>query len=70
MTHFTYGKDERLKGKQLAKQVLGSRWLKIAVVVIVVGIAAYEIEKEWTKVHQALGQIGLGGNGCADFLKL
>jgi hypothetical protein len=58
MTHFTYGKDEPLKGKQVAKRVLGSRWLKVAVVVIVVGIAAYEIEKEWTKVHAALGEIG------------
>jgi hypothetical protein len=59
MTHFTYGKDEPLKGKQVAKQVLGSRWLKIAVVVIAVGIGAYAIAKEWSQVHQALGEIGI-----------
>jgi glycosyltransferase 2 family protein len=41
------------------KRLLGSRWLKWAVVVIAVGIGAYEIEKEWNQVHHALGQIGL-----------
>lgn len=43
----------------LVKRVLGSRWLKIAVVVIAVGIGAYEIDKEWNQVHHALGRIGL-----------
>jgi glycosyltransferase 2 family protein len=41
------------------KRLLGSRWLKWAVVVIAVGIGAYEIDKEWNQVHHALGQIGL-----------
>ena len=59
MARFPDGKDEALKGKQLAKRVLGSRWLKIAVVVIAVAVGAYEIAKEWRDVHQALGQIGL-----------
>ena len=40
------------------KRLLGSRWLKLAVVVIAVGIGAYEISKEWHEVHRALGQIG------------
>jgi len=52
-------RDEALKGKRLAKRVLGSRWLKFAVVVIAVGIGAYTIDKEWGQVHQALGEIGL-----------
>ena len=43
----------------LVKRLLGSRWLKWAVVVIAVGIGAYEIDKKWAGVHQALGQIGL-----------
>ena len=41
------------------KRLLGSRWLKWAVVVIAVGIGAYEIDKEWNQVHHALGEIGL-----------
>jgi hypothetical protein len=40
------------------KRLLGSRWLKLAVVVIAVGIGAYEIAKEWHEVNHALGQIG------------
>ena len=43
----------------LVKRLLGSRWLKWAVVVVAVGIGAYEIDKKWAGVHQALGQIGL-----------
>lgn len=45
--------------KGFLKRSLGSRWLKIAVVVIAVGIGAYAIEREWAQVHTALGQIGL-----------
>jgi hypothetical protein len=45
--------------KGLAKRLLGSRWLKVAIVVIAVGIGAYEIDKEWFQVHHALEQIGL-----------
>jgi hypothetical protein len=44
--------------KGLAKRLLGSRLLKLAVVVIAAGIGAYEIVREWHEVHQALGQIG------------
>ena len=44
---------------RFVKRLLGSRWLKWAVVVIAVGIGAYEIDNEWNEVHQALGQIGL-----------
>jgi len=44
--------------KGFVKRLLGSRLLKWAVVVIAVGIGAYEISKEWGDVHQALGQIG------------
>ncbi len=43
----------------LVKRLLGSRWLKWAVVVIAVGIGAYTIDKEWNQVHPALGEIGL-----------
>jgi glycosyltransferase 2 family protein len=45
-----------MKGR--LKRLIGSRWLKYAVVVIAVGIFAYEIVKEWHDVHHALGQIG------------
>jgi hypothetical protein len=45
--------------KAFAKRLIGSRWTKIAVVVIAVGIGVYEIVKEWRDVHHALGQIGL-----------
>ncbi|MGH3251807.1 MAG: lysylphosphatidylglycerol synthase domain-containing protein [Trebonia sp.] len=38
--------------------MLGSRWLKWAVVVIAVGIGAYKIDEEWQQVHHALTQIG------------
>ena len=41
------------------KRLLGSRWLKLAVVVIAVGIGAYEIDSEWNQVHHSLAQIGL-----------
>ena len=47
-----------MKAQDLAKRVLGSRLLKWGVVVAAVGVGAYEISKEWQKVHQALGQIG------------
>jgi len=45
--------------KGFVKRLLGSRWLKWAVVVIAVGIGAYEIDIEWNQVHHALLQIGL-----------
>jgi hypothetical protein len=45
--------------KGFVKRLLGSVWLKWAVVVIAVGIGAYEIDKEWNEVHQALIKIGL-----------
>jgi glycosyltransferase 2 family protein len=45
--------------KGLVKRLLGSRWVKWSVVVIAVGIGAYEIDKEWNEVHHALAQIGL-----------
>ena len=48
-----------MKAQDLAKRVLGSRLLKLAVVVVAVGIGAYEISKEWREVHHALGQIGV-----------
>jgi len=44
---------------RLVKRLLGSRWLKWAIVVIAVGIGAYEIDIEWNQVHHALGEIGL-----------
>lgn len=43
----------------LVKRLLGSRWLKWAVVVIAVGIGAYEIDRRWNGVRVALDQIGL-----------
>ena len=43
---------------RLVKRLLGSRWLKWAVAVIVVGIGAYKIDIEWNQVHHALGEIG------------
>jgi hypothetical protein len=43
----------------LVKRLLGSRWLKWAVVVIAVGLGAYAIDKEWNQVHHALGEIGV-----------
>ena len=45
--------------KGFVKRLLGSVWLKWAVVVIAVGIGAYEIDKEWNEVHHALLRIGL-----------
>ena len=48
-----------MKAQDLAKRVLGSRLLKWGVVAVAVGVGAYEISKEWQKVHQALGQIGV-----------
>jgi uncharacterized membrane protein YbhN (UPF0104 family) len=47
-----------LKAQDLVKRAIGSRLLKWAVVVVAVGVGAYEIHKEWNQVHQALGQIG------------
>src|ERR1700743_135629 len=47
---------------RLVRRLLGSRWLKWAVVVVAVGIGAYAIDKEWKQVHQALGEIGLLGS--------
>jgi len=44
---------------RLVKRLLGSRWLKLAVVVIAVGVAAYKIDGEWNQVRHALRQIGL-----------
>jgi glycosyltransferase 2 family protein len=49
---------DRTAMKGLIKRLLGSRWLKWAVVVIAVGIGAYAIGKEWQQVHRALDQIG------------
>jgi hypothetical protein len=37
---------------------MGSRLLRWAVVLVAAGVGAYEIDGEWGKVHQALGQIG------------
>lgn len=48
---------DRMMG--FVKRLLGSRWLKWAVVVIAVGIGAYAINKEWNQVHHALGEIGV-----------
>src|SRR5580704_9337145 len=48
---------DRMMG--FVKRLLGSRWLKWAVVVVAVGIGAYAIEKEWNQVHHALGEICL-----------
>jgi glycosyltransferase 2 family protein len=48
---------DRMMG--FVKRLLGSRWLKWAVVVVAVGIGAYAIDKEWNQVHHALGEIGL-----------
>ncbi len=45
--------------KAFAKRLIGSRWTKIAVVVIAVAVGVYEIAKEWRDVHHALAQIGL-----------
>src|ERR1700751_4050067 len=44
---------------RFVKRLLGSRWLKLAVVVIAVGVAAYKIDGEWNEVRHALRQIGL-----------
>jgi uncharacterized membrane protein YbhN (UPF0104 family) len=56
---YPIGKDEALKAQDLAKRALGSRLLKWGVVAVAVAVGAYEISKEWQKVHQALGQIGV-----------
>jgi hypothetical protein len=47
-----------LKPQVLVKRLIGSRWVKWAVVVVAVGIGAYEIDIEWGKVHHALVEIG------------
>lgn len=44
--------------KSLVKRLLGSRWLKWAVVVAAVGVGAYSIDVEWQQVHRALDEIG------------
>ena len=48
-----------MKAQDLAKRALGSRLLKWGVLVVAIGVGAYEISKEWREVHQALGQIGV-----------
>jgi glycosyltransferase 2 family protein len=48
-----------MKGKELAKRVLGSRLLKWGVVILAVGIGGWKISEEWHDVNHALGQIGL-----------
>jgi hypothetical protein len=48
-----------LKAQDLVKRTLGSRLIKWSVVTVAVVIGVYEIHKEWTDVHLALGQIGL-----------
>ena len=48
-----------MKAQDRVKRLIGSRWLKWAVVVIAVGIGAYEIDIEWNQVHHALAQIGV-----------
>jgi hypothetical protein len=48
-----------LKAQDLVKRALGSRLLKLAVVIVAVGLGVYEIAREWHDVHHALGQIGL-----------
>jgi uncharacterized membrane protein YbhN (UPF0104 family) len=50
---------DRIAMMGLVKRLLGSRWLKWAVVVIAVGIGAYAIDVEWNQVRPALAQIGL-----------
>lgn len=45
--------------KDLAKQLLGSRWVKWAVVVIAIAVGVYEISERWHGVQQGLSQIGL-----------
>jgi glycosyltransferase 2 family protein len=40
------------------KRLLGSRWLKLAVVVVVVALAVYKIDGEWKDVHEALVKMG------------
>src|ERR1700753_3997829 len=47
---------------RVVKRLLGSPWLKWAVVVIAVGLGAYAIDKEWKQVHHALGQISVLGS--------
>lgn len=47
-----------MKPQVLVKRLIGSRWVKWAVVVIAVGIGAYEIEREWGEVHASLARIG------------
>jgi hypothetical protein len=43
----------------LVKRLLGSRWVKWAVLVIAIAVGVYEIAKKWIGVHQGLDQIGL-----------
>lgn len=45
--------------KDLAKRLLGSRWVKWAVVVIAIAVGVYEIAERWQGVQQGLSRIGL-----------
>jgi hypothetical protein len=45
--------------KDLAKRLLGSRWIKWAVVVAAIAVGVYEITGKWQGVQQGLSQIGL-----------
>jgi hypothetical protein len=42
-----------------AKRLLGSRWVKWAVIVIAIAVGAYEIVEKWQGVQQGLSRIGL-----------
>jgi glycosyltransferase 2 family protein len=48
-----------VKAQDLAKRAFGSRLLKWGVVAAAIAVGAYEIAKEWQKVHHALGEIGV-----------
>src|SRR6201982_4079399 len=58
MAWCTYPMDRTVM-MRFVKRLLGSRWLKWAVVVIAAGIGAYKIDGEWNQVHHALAEIGL-----------
>jgi len=45
--------------KDLARRLLGSRWVKWAVVVIAIAVGVYEIAERWHGVQQGLSRIGL-----------
>ena len=50
-----------MKAQDRVKRLLGSPWLKWAVVVIAVAVGAYEIVEKWHGVQHGLTQIGLVG---------